>query len=85
MYLFQETLSASGIDGEDKDTKGRGVILEKLLDLQALVNSMLLPLITEAEIAETLQEKEVKDKQTIYFQSPIFFLPEPQNLGKVSL
>ena len=83
MYLFQGTLSASGIDGEDKDTKGRGVILEKLLDLQALVNSMLLPLITE--IAETLQEKEVKDKQTIYFQSPIFFLPEPQHLGKVSL
>ena len=83
MYLFQGTLSASGIDGEDKDTKGRGVILEKLLDLQALVNSMLLPLITE--FAETLQEKEVKDKQTIYFQSPIFFIPEPQHLGKVSL
>ena len=44
---------------DDKEIGGKGEILEKLLDLSALVDAMLLPTLTEANIAETLQEKQV--------------------------
>ena len=44
---------------DDKEIEGKGEILEKLLDLSALVDAMLLPTLTEANIAETLQEKQV--------------------------
>ena len=44
---------------DDKEIVGKGEILEKLLDLSALVDAMLLPTLTEANIAETLQEKQV--------------------------
>ena len=44
---------------DDKEIGGKGEILEKLLDLSALVDAMLLPTLTEANIAEKLQEKQV--------------------------
>ena len=44
---------------DDKEIGGKGEILEKLLDLSALVDAMRLPTLTEANIAETLQEKQV--------------------------
>ena len=44
---------------DDKEIVGKGEILEKLLDLSALVDAMLLPTLTKANIAETLPEKEV--------------------------
>ena len=44
---------------DDKEIEGKGEILETLLHLSALVDAMLLPTLTKAKIAETLQEKEV--------------------------
>ena len=44
---------------DEKEIEGKGEILEKLLDLSALVDAMLLPTLTKANIAETLPEKEV--------------------------
>ena len=56
-YISQGMLADDVRD--DKEIEGKGEILEKLLDLSALVDAMLLPTLTEANIAETLQEKQV--------------------------
>lgn len=69
--MIQGTLSPSDAGIEDKETNGRIINVEKLLGLQALLNSMLLPSINDVEIAQALQEKEVMDKKIQMISSSI--------------
>ena len=77
IYIIQVTLSASDAVRPNKEIKDRGIIVEKLLDLQALVNSMLLPPIT-AEVVETLHAKEVEYYWKLYLKiikRPFYIFP----------
>ena len=70
--MFQGTPPADIRD--DKEIEGKGEILEKLLDLSALVDAMLLPTLTGANIAETLQEKGVHALNAYIYVSEYLYI-----------